>query len=305
MTTPTPAIAPYVPTYATYTPYISVEEFLTGATGVDVSQLVPNNSSMTQEQALLDIIARASSKADEICRKPLAATIDVQADEYRIFRDGTLRIPVDYKPIVAVTAVSLGRVSGSLTAMTDLSGLYIKRKIVRVPVRGIGQSAAFFSQNPHAAASPGHMFAQVTYVNGWMHSVLAADVIAGASEISPQSVVGAVAGLPITIKDGAATESAVIDASYVYGSATVPLAAPLQNAHPAGTTVSALPPFVKDAVINLTKSIVKSKGTKAIVMGSVKGQTVSNAPKTQKTDPGGDEDFKAAKETLLTLRRAA
>jgi hypothetical protein len=304
MTVPTPAIAPYVPTYATYTPYISAEEFLTGATGVDVSQLVPASSQMTQEQALLDIIARASSKADEICRKPLAATIDIQADEYRIWRDGTLRIPVDYKPIVAVTAVSLGYSSSSLAAMTDLSGLYIKRKVVRVPARGTVGAAASFSRNPTAFATPGHMFAQVTYVNGWAHSTLAAGAAAAASSIQPLSAVGFVPGLPFTIKDGPSTENATVDASYVYGAATVPLTAPLQYAHSAGATVSALPPFVKDAVINLTKSLIKGKGSKAIVMGSVKGQTVSNAPKTQTTEPGGDVDLKAAKETLMTLRRA-
>lgn len=303
--TVTPAIAPYVPTYATYTPYISVEEFLTGATGVDVSQLVPAASNMTQEQALLDLIARGSSEADRICQKPLAATIDVVSSEYRIWRDRTLRIPVPYKPIVAITGVLVGYAVNAMTPLTDLSGIHIGPKVARVPVGGCGMSAVAFSQHPPAMAQSGSLFAQLTYVNGWAHTTLAQPAIAGASAITPQSVVGLVPGLPLTIKDGPSTESNAVGAGYVYGSPTVPLATPLQYAHTAGATCSALPPFVKNAVIDLTKSLIKAKGTKAIVMGSVKGQTVTNQPKTQKTEPGGDTDYQNAARTLLSLRRSA
>jgi len=149
------------------------------------------------------------------------------------------------------------------------------------------------------------MFAQLTYVNGWAHTVLGADVEASASSITPVSTVGLIPGLPFTIKDGASTENAVVDAGYVYGAATVPLAAPLQYAHTAGTTMSALPPFVKNAVIDLAKALRKASGSKAIVMGAINGQKVSGTPKTQKTDPGGDEDRARAKEALITLRRSA
>lgn len=305
MTVPTPAIAPYVPTYATYTPYISVEEFLTGATGVDTSQLVPAGSEITQEQALLDLISQASSEADRICQKPLAATIDVVSGEYRIFRDRTLRIPVPYKPIVAITAVLTGCAANSLTAMTDLSGIFIGPKVARVPVASWSAPSVAFSQHPPAMSQRGWLFAQMTYVNGWAHTTLAAATLAGASTITPKSVVGLVPGLPITVKDGPNTESNAVGAGYVYGSATVPLAFPLQNAHGVGATVSALPPFVKNAIISLTKSLVKAKGSKAIVMGSVKGQAITNAPKTQKTEPGGDEDYAKAEKTLKSLRRSA
>jgi hypothetical protein len=298
-----PAIAPYVPTYATYTPYISPEEFLTANTGVDTSQLVPSGSLLTEEQALLDLLARASSQADRICRKPLAATVDIVSDEYRIFRDRTLRIPMPYKPIVAITAVSTGYAINALTPMTDLSGIFIKSKVARIPVASATLPSVAFSQHPPALAAVGRLFAQVTYVNGWMHSTLASPVIAGAASISPFNVDGAVPGLPFTIKDGASTENAVIAPSYVYGSASVPLVAPLQYAHGAGTTVSALPPFVKDAVIDLAKSLAKAKGSKAVVMGAINGQKIT-APKTQTTEPGGDADLARATATLLTLRRS-
>jgi hypothetical protein len=302
---PTPAIAPYVPTYATYTPYISTTEFENANTGVDTSQLVPGGTADQQQAALIDLLARASSEADRICRKPLAATTDIQSGEYRIFHDSTIRVPVDYKPIVAVTQVLVGHRMDALTALPYLGGLAIGPKVVRVPVRrGVGPLLSF-SPNPAAYANSGHLFAQVTYVNGWAHTILGADADAADTSIDPASVVGFTPGLPFTIKDGASTENAVVDASYVYGSATVPLAAPLQYAHSAGATVSALPPFVKNAVIDLAKALRKASGSKAIVMGAINGQKVTGTPKTQKTDPGGDEDLARAEKALLTLRRSA
>lgn len=300
-----PAIAPYVSTYATYTPYITTTEFENANTGVDISQLVPGGAVDQQRAALVDLLARASSEADRICRKPLAATEDVQSGEYRIFPDSTIRVPVDYKPIVAVTQVLVACRADGYTALPSLAGLFIGPKVVRVPVRRGFGARSLFSPNPAAYASPDRMFAQVTYVNGWAHTVLGADVAAAASSITPASTVGLIPGLPFTIKDGASTENAVVDASYVYGSPTVPLAAPLQYAHTEGTTVSALPPFVKNAVIDLAKALRKASGSKGIVMGSINGQKVSGPPKTQKTDPGGDEDLERAEKALKTLRRSA
>jgi hypothetical protein len=303
---PTPVIAPYVPTYATYTPYVSETEFLNTNTGVDVSQLVPGGSVSQNQAAFTDLLARASSEADRICQKPLAATIDVVSGEYRIFRDGTLRIPVPYKPIVAVTSVLIGRTSTTMTAMTNLTGIFIGAKVVRIPIPGGSfWDTPPFAQYPSAYASPGRLFAQVTYVNGWMHSTLADAVAAAASSIDPASVVGAVPGLPFMIKDGASTEACTVDAGYTYGAASVPLASPLQYAHSAGATVSALPPYVKNAIIDLGRSLVKEKGSKAFVMPAVAGGKMPSPPRTQGSEPGGTSDYKRAERTLLNLRRSA
>lgn len=305
MTVPTPAIAPYVPTYATYTPYVSPLEFKTANTGVDVSQLVPGGDAPTQAAALLDLLARASSEADRICQKPLAATTDVVSGEYLIRPDGTVRVPVPYKPIVAVVSVSIGYTPNSLTPMADLSGIVIGPKVLRIPITGVARGVVF-PRAPAAYATPGKIFVLVTYVNGWAHTELTDAVLAGAATITPASVVGLVPGLPVMVKDGSATEPAVVGADYVYGSATVPLASPLANAHDAGTTVSALPPFVKNAVIDLGKALAKAQGSKGIVMGAINGQTVTRtAPKEQPTGPGGAGDMARAEKALEFLRRSA
>lgn len=300
----TPAYAPYVPTYATYTPYITAAEFLDAPTGVDVSQLIPSGSTLTQEAALADLIRRGSGQADRICRKVLAATLDVVSGEYRIFRDNTLRIPVPYSPLVSVNAVSVGYAANALTALTDLSGVWVGRSSLRIPVPSVTLPPFAFSSTAVACSRPGWLYATVEYVNGWAHTTIAAAAAAAAS-ITPVNVLGFVPGLPFTIKDGADTEDAVVDASYVPGAATVPLVSPLQYAHAAGTTASALPPVVKDAVLDLCKWLVKQRGSKGVAMGSIKGLPVTTAnAKTQPSDPGGAGDYRAAERSLMDLRRA-
>lgn len=294
MTVPTPAVAPYVPTYASYTPYITSEEFLTAGTGVDVSQLVPADSTMTQEAALADLIRRGSAQVDRICQKVLAATLDIQSGTYRVRDDSEVWVPVDYTPIVQVNGVSAGCDPANLTALSDLSRIRIGEKVLKIPLYGVRTRSRGFGWEAYV---------EVAYVNGWAHSTLASPAAAAAQSVTPVSVLGFVPGLPFEIKDGASSEMATVGAGYVVGSATVPLAAPLFFAHQAGATVSALPPVVKDATINLIKWLVKMKGTKAIVMGQVNGQKVT-APKTQKIEPGGQDDYQAAFETLKPFRRA-
>ena len=295
----TPAFAPYVATYASSTPYITGWDFLNEPTGVDTSQLVPAGSTLTNEAALANLCANASSEADLITQKVLAATLDTVSDEYRIFRDGTLRIPVPYSPIVAVTEVLLGRTQASMAAMTNLSGLFIKRSTVRVPVCGAGSYAGAFSQHPAAHAQPGYMFAQLSYVNGWMHSTLASAVDASAQSLDPAVVLGAIPGLPFTIYDGALTEAAQVSPPYVPGSSAVPLVSALQYPHAAGTSVSALPRHIRGAVVRLASWLVRTRGADAVVLGAITEQP----SRTQKIDPGGDDDYAEACRTLIKLRR--
>lgn len=302
----TPVIAPYVQSSAQYTPYITNEEFLAAPTGVDTSQLIPTGTSMSQDAALTQLIARASGHADKICQKVLAATIDIEAGEYRIRSDNTLRIPLKYTPLLAVLGVSVGFTAKTLTPLADLSGIWPGPKAIRVPVPGPALLPPLaFMQYPPAAARTGCMFAQVTYVNGWAHSTLSAATLAGAQSIAPVNTAGFVAGLTFTVRDGADEEQAQVDPSYVYGSATVPLVSPLQYAHTGGTTVSAQPPVIKDAVLDLCKWLVKSRGSKGVVLGSLKGQPVSAANAKQQPDiPAGSSDYKNAVAALTPFRRA-
>lgn len=296
----TPVVAPYVPTYATYVPYVTGQDFLNEPTGVDVSQLIPAGSTLTQQAALARLVANASSEADRICQKPLAASLDVETGEYRIFRDGTIRVPVPYSPLVSVNNVAIGYSAASMTAMTDLSGLRLIRSVARIPVPSTPPLQFAFTPQPAAYVQRGWIFADVSYVNGWAHTTLSAATLAGATSVQPGTVLGFVPGLPFTFYDGQNTEPAQVGPGYVVGSATVPLAAPLAYAHGKGVTVSALPPFVREAVIRLGAWLVKTRGSEAIVLSSITGQPSG----TQQTYPGGSSDYGDAERALLSLKRA-
>lgn len=292
-----PAVAPYVPTYATETPYITVAEFLAEPTGVDTTQLVPGGTTVEQQAALARVIARASSQADNLCRKLIAATVDVQSGEYRIRRDGTIWVPANYAPVVQVNAVSLGYAQGAMVPLTDLSGVRPERKLIKIPACGV---TATWVSTPRTPARRGWIYADVTYVNGYAVTTSSGAVLAGASALPLVGVLGVVPGLPLVVSDGASTESVAVDSSYVIGSSSVPLTAPLQFAHAKGVAVSAVPGAVKDAVILLTASRIKTRGAEAVQMGSISAEP--GPP--QATMPGGTTEYNQAVELLKRLRRA-
>ena len=162
-----PVTAPYAPSYATYTPYITPAEYLAEPTGVDVSSLIPGASPAAQNAVLTRVIGRASSWADQYCRKVLAATLDVQSGEYRVFSDGTIRVPVDNTPLIQVTNVNAGYVAGQLTTLTDLSTCRLGKKVVRIPTTQVLASSLL---TPWAAAVParrGHLFADSPPPGRW------------------------------------------------------------------------------------------------------------------------------------------
>lgn len=297
-----PVTAPYAPSYATYTPYLTPAEYLAEPTGVDVSQLIPGANSVAQNAVLTRVIGRASSFADQYCRKILAATLDVQPGEYRVFSDGTIRVPVDNTPLIQVTNVDVGTVAGRLAPLADLSACRLGRKVVRIPVAG---SAAAPPSAGSALARHGYVFADVTYINGYAHARTATGSATGATSIQVTGTgLGIVPGLPLTIYDGTAnganTEQVIVGPDYQFGSATVPLAAPAKFGHGADCSVSALPGFVREAVVCLTSALIKTRGSDSYVMPSGPRQQM----KVEGMLPGSDEDFEVAFELLEPLRRA-
>lgn len=300
-----PVTAPYAPSYATYTPYITPAEYLAEPTGVDVSQLIPGVSSAAAQTAVLTrVIGRASSWADQYCRKILAATSDVQSGEYRVFRDGTIRVPVDNTPLIQVTNVNIGLVAGQLAPLADLSKCRLDKKVVRIPTAAAASTMPPLPDAAAAYARYGSFFADVTYVNGYAHALTAASSAAGAMVIQVIGTgLGIVPGLPLTIYDGAAnganTEQVTVAPTYQFGSPFVPLTGPTLNAHGAGCSVSALPGFVREAVICMTSALIKTRGSDAYVMPGGPRQQM----KVAEMMPGADEDIDLAMELLEPLRR--
>lgn len=294
-----PVFAPYVPAYATYTPYLTAAEYLAEPTGVDVGQLIPGKTIATNTAALIRVIARASSFADNICQQILAATSDIQAGVYRVQRDGTIIVPVNYTPIIELTDVAVGYSPTTLTSLPDLSGCWLQNKVAIVPIGGVSGTAFTPPGSPSVAAGPGRVFARLTYVNGYAHTLSSAVATAGTSQVQVVNPLGIFPGLPFTIYDSGSTEQNTVAATYTTGSTTVPTVTPLLNTHAAGVSVSALPGFAREAVISLTSALIKTRGSEAVAMPMMAGQ----ADHIQALAPGAGEDLDLAIELLQPLRR--
>ncbi|MGN6607968.1 MAG: hypothetical protein ACTHMS_13275 [Jatrophihabitans sp.] len=294
----TPVISPYVPFYASTQPYITVAEFLAQPTGVDVSQLIPGANAAANAAALATQIRKASSYADSLCYQVLAATLDMQSGEYRVWRDGTIRVPLDNSPVVEISNVAVGYRAGQLSALTDLSGVWLDKKIARIPVAG---TSIPYASGGGATAASGRVFAQVQYVNGYANTILAADAAQGDQSVTVSSALGVFPGMPLGVYDdnAATSEQIVVASTYTQGSTTVPLATPLQFAHASGTSVSALPQAIKLAVTALTSHLIKTRGAESIALSGVSG----GPAEVEKTEPGATEEYEMAVDLLHPFRR--
>lgn len=287
-------IAPNAATYATRVPYITPAEFRAHPTGVETTKLVPTGSQAVNDQALLQIIRRASSLADGICGgKILAATVDTQSSSYRVQRDGTIMIALDWSPIVAVDSVTVGIQPGSQIELQQGPDWFLEGRILSVPT----------SFNGSAQSVPDKVYATVRYVNGWANAVLTSAPMAGDTSVTVSNALGIVPGMTLAIGGSETSEFAVVDPSFVpslsLNPTLVPLMSPLAFGYAIGDVFTAFPPDVKLAIIFLTAGIIKARGTKALAMASTR-----SAPETEtQTQEVNGEEMALAEEILSTYRR--
>jgi hypothetical protein len=295
-----PAVAAYVTTYSAHTPYITLKEWLAAPTAVDISDMIPGGTTAQQQQAVQDKIERASSWVDDLCLQVLAATRDTTYGRYRVNRWGTMKIPLQFKPVLEVSAVSVGVTPSTMTPLASLVDVAIlPRGTIEVPVAGVnipGQIGA-------TRSSDTRMLVSVTYVNGFPNTITTAASLANATSLVLDSVLGIYPGTPLTVYDvttGGTTEHVTVASTYIAGSPTITLAAPLLYAHPAGMSVSSLPPRVKEAAILLTTALIQTRGNDAIVLDS------SDSPSKTSAQYGASAaGIALAKEMLVRLRRSA
>jgi hypothetical protein len=98
--------------------------------------------------------------------------------------------------------------------------------------------------------------------------------------------------------DGMNTEIVTVASTYTFGSATVPLTRPLVNAHAIGTSVSALPPAIKQAAILVTTAMLKVRGDSSMTMMVTSQPTMAT--------PGSDrfsDEMRIAADILSTYAR--
>lgn len=242
---------------------MSVAEFRAAPTWLDSDDLIPGGTSTAQDDELYNVLLRASAWADDHAGGNgqiwFGAHTVTEQVRTRITRHGQVLLhPADH-PVRQINGLAYGADFQNLTALSSLSQVWIEDNrglvVSILPFRGTFSSIEF-----GAISQPGgEMFIQYQYVAGYACTQLASSAAQGASQIivndatgfvpPATSLVGNLQGSVARIWDPGLEEAVTVGSSYTAGSATIPLASNLVNAHNAGTFVSELPADVRQAVI--------------------------------------------------------
>ena len=248
--------------------YISISEYKNAPTAIDYSNLVVGGTQAQQDSELLSVIARASSWIDVHCNQTLVARPITETKRTRISPRGSIIIHPDQSPLLAVTALSYGISPSNLTAVADPSVLWLE------PTEFIYSQTAITSSSQGSlsfglpVSTRSQIFCSYTYVGGYVNTGVTGT--AGFSSCVVTDSTGIIAGVTLSIYDGASTESVTVASSYVYGSSTtIPLQSPLLNTHAAGNaTLSGLPAAIKQACILVTTDFLKVRGDNSLTMAA-------------------------------------
>lgn len=298
--------APYVTTYTARDPYLTNAEYLAAPTGVDVNQLLPGQSTQSNAAALTQTIARASNWADVICAQVLACTQETETGELRADRFSRWLIHPKQWPVVDVLNVTVTPISGGLAIVLNLTGVWLEESRIVIPTTGTLGMSSVGPLQLGAAGRGQSAYGQWTYLAGWPNTTITAGVSAAAVTIPVASVLGiygtqsaqfVTTGTVLTIYDGGLTEQVQVTA--VAGN-TLTISSGLANAHAAGVSITAFPPAIKQAVTSLTSALIKTRGSEALVMQSLR----SGPSKTDGMgEAGGIEDVEIAIDLLDIFRR--
>lgn len=268
MTTPAPAIvvAPNVTTYAAHGSYVTVQEFKDSPTAVQLDNLIIGGTAAQQDQALAVVIERASSWADALTYQVLSATVDTAYTRCRVRANGTILLPLKYKPVIAVLSISVGGRPSTMAPLVDTSNVVIgERGVIEFPASGF----IYGYQGAGGVGVGARPLVKATYVNGYPNTVTTTATAAAVTALPVKTQLGVFPGTQLTIYDGPSTEVVTVAPTNVPGSGSLTLTAPTLFAHAAGISVSALPPKVKQAVILLTASLIATSGNDAIALSAM------------------------------------
>jgi hypothetical protein len=302
------AVATYTTPYGAH-PYLTTDEYRAAPTSVDTTNLVPGGIEGDQDVALANLILRASSWADTFCDQVLAATLNIETARVRADRMGMLHIHPKNWPILEVRDVQWGPWPNQLTSAVDFSSLWIEEQEFHIPM---GSSSLMTSLGPLQFSgnvpSGQPLFVRYSYVNSWPDTITtSAPGSAGATALTVANATGIYGGIAATatqtvpsgsslgIFDGQYSES--IQVASIAGN-VLTLQSPTTQPHTSNVVVTALPAAVKQAIVLLTSSLVKTRGTEAIVMGQA-----NMIGSLQSVDPVGRADLMQAWDLLRPYRR--
>lgn len=305
----TPITSPKIVSQFSQLPYISPSQFRFAPTAVSTTDLVPGsqNQAIDSLASLADVIGEMSEWINTICFHTLggslAASIITESDYFKIRPNGEISLICNYAPIWQMLGMGVGPNPSQMSNLdsTSSKAISIDKNILTVPSFSMsGGPDPNFGQWPTIY---GEVYVTWQYVCGFPHTSLASDVLAGATsiEVTPTDLtetefVGVnPSSLPLqmTIRDNALTERIIVTA---INGLTLTLQSPLKNAHtvpaaPDFIPVTALPRSIQLAAIDLTKVLLKLRGTKSQIIGMAPGSQPSGKAISE---AGATQDYKNA-----------
>lgn len=286
-------------------PYITTDMFkLHTRAGVQVESLVPKGAPADQEAALAEFIEQASGWMDEQAEQILYASVDTWAGQVNVDRLGFVEVYPRFRPVVGLTAFSIGSAPDMMTAVQSFSGSMVTENGFSVATGpGLG---TWSSQGPIQFGGIGapcdQAFCQYSYVHGFPVTYLTDAVTQGAVTISVADTVGIVAGQTwLNIRAGRnrlqflATSVSTADAGGLgsgpgtVGCAAMPFAIPDPYVP---NQVDALPSGLVTAAVLATRAHIRGKTPATPARG-----------KERKTTPG--DDFQEAWELVRKFAQVA
>lgn len=288
--------------------YLTVSEFLFAPTALDLTSLVPAGTNISQAQAALDIVNRASSWIDtyvfpDLTGGTLGASIDTDTGSFPVDSDGYVRAVCRFKPILEVLSFAYGSTPLRTQALDPTAVGNIEpgpsSRVLYVPVNG-SYTGAVFGGAPSGRG--GRVYCQWQYVDGYPHSTLGASVAVGGTSLTVATTLGCQPGTVLTVYDQWRTETVTVVAVV---SSTVLTVSPFQQAHavpaePDAVSVSALPAVVKQAAILVASAMVKERGDNSMVLPTADGMAFVGSKES-----GSVDDLSAAREMLCPFRIVA
>ena len=301
----TPVLAPN--TYQAYrsASYISPSQYRFAPTAVATNGLVigSQDQQVDSTASLAQVIARASSWVDAHCYHrgdgSFVGSVSVEQMLATVKPTGSVSLICNFKPIRQVVGIAFGTSSGSMQNLgpNQAEGILIGEKTITLSGGApAGNAVGWYGPWP---STNGQVLAIYSYVSGWPHTTLSADLMAGDTTVTVNPPVpgadqfyGAYAGSALTIKDGAQTETVVLAADPV--GLTLSLVNPLQYSHavplaPDSTYITALPSAIEEACISVVNVLIKTQGMRAQVLpGSIGAAPASSRQAMSRAGALGD-----------------
>lgn len=245
-------------------PYVTVAEFTAHPTFLDLDNLRVGDSAITDQQdALNELLLKASSWARDTCDQPLHAHVLTEQRRLAADRYGRVKFTPAHGPVRQVTGLSYGSTIGTLTALTapvawiDGTG-HEPQNAVTVELSG-PQAGAWVGSLQFGGPVPGgQLYVRWTTVCGYSNTTVATDTTAAATALPLADVTGVQPGDTLRICDPGSEEAITVADTWnpTTGPASIPLTGGLVSAHKAAAGVSAIPGDAKLAVINYTAALL-------------------------------------------------